>query len=68
MFADKKVQPSPGLIQYWSKLGDQWNSMGRTQEASNYYQKALEMSQKVFGPSHRTTKNLADQVGSFSQL
>lgn len=61
----EKVQPSPGLVQYWSKLGDQWTQMGRAKEAAQYYQKAFEMSERVHGPSHKTTQNLGTRLGSF---
>ena len=67
MFAPK-MQPSPGLVQYWSKLGDQWNQMGQDKQAYDYYKKAHDMSEEVFGPSHKTTKVLSAQIGNFSGL
>ena len=62
---EEKVQPSSGLVQYWCKLGDQWTQMGRNKEAARYYQKAFEMSERVYGPRHQTTQNLSARLGSF---
>ncbi|OGH00058.1 MAG: hypothetical protein A2600_00095 [Candidatus Lambdaproteobacteria bacterium RIFOXYD1_FULL_56_27] len=67
MFGEK-VKPNPALVTYWVKLGDQWDQMGRVNEATRYYQKALEMSQKVFGPTHQTTKALNARIGGLSHL
>ncbi|OGG95384.1 MAG: hypothetical protein A2527_07645 [Candidatus Lambdaproteobacteria bacterium RIFOXYD2_FULL_50_16] len=66
MFAPK-MQPSPGLVQYWAKLGDQWNQMGQDKQAYEYYKKAHEMSAQVFGPGHQTTRNLSARLGKIPQ-
>ncbi|MDT8447014.1 MAG: tetratricopeptide repeat protein [bacterium] len=62
MYGEKKMQPSPGLVMYWSKLGDQWTKMGRIKEANQYYQKAYEMSERVYGPRHQTTQTLSTRL------
>lgn len=63
-FDPYKPKPSPRMIEYWSKLAKDWESMGNQQEALNYYRKALNASKSIFGDSHKVTRLCQDKLAA----
>ncbi|MCP4298556.1 MAG: hypothetical protein GY786_23460 [Proteobacteria bacterium] len=64
-FKDSPV-PSPQLMQYFSKLGDEWESIGAHEQAEDYYRKAMKISKYFYGNKHDFTKGLQEKVGGLT--
>ncbi|PCI28369.1 MAG: hypothetical protein COB67_06565 [SAR324 cluster bacterium] len=58
----EKPNASPRLVQYFNKLGHDWEQAGKLREATGYYRKANAISLEVYGSEHRLTKSLSAKV------
>lgn len=59
----EKPEVSPRMVQYFNKMGYEWETLGRYSEASKYYKKAFFVSQEVYGAHHKLTRCLQAKVG-----
>ena len=59
----EKPAATPRLVQYFNKLGYDWEKMGRFREAAVYYKRAETLSTELFGRNHRLTQSLTTKIG-----
>lgn len=62
---ENKTVPSPRLMHYFSKLGDEWENLGVYDQAEDYYRKAMKISVRFYGSNHKFTQALSEKIGGF---
>ncbi len=60
--------PSPRLMQYFTKLGEQWENVGALEQAEDYYRKAMKISIRFYGNNHKFTQHLSAKIGGMVML
>ncbi len=60
---ENKPIPSHQLMKYFTKLGEEWESIGVYEQAEDYYRKAKAISVQLYGNRHSNSQDLSMKIG-----